>query len=84
MAIKLRNRLSRGLDKPLAASVMFDYPSIDAISAYLLDAIAPVAVETAPPPPTITAKALLRVEELAGMRDTDIEALLDARLVGRR
>src|SRR5581483_7211360 len=84
MAIKLRNQLSRGLDKPLAASVMFDYPSIDAISTYLLDAIAPVAVETAPPPAAVLAKASRRAEELAGMCDADIEALLDARLEGRR
>jgi hypothetical protein len=86
MAVKLRNRLSHGLAtaKPLAASVMFDHPSIDAISTYLLDAMAPVAVETAPPPPAVTAKALLRAEQLAGMGDADIEALLDARLEGRR
>ncbi len=86
MAVKLRNRLSHGLAtaKPLAASVMFDYPSIDAISTYLLDTIAPVAAETAPPPAAVTAKALLRAERLAGMGDAEIEALLDARLEGRR
>jgi SAM-dependent methyltransferase len=86
MAVQLRNRLSQGLAaaKPLAASVMFDYPSIDAISTYLLDTIAPVAAETAPPPGAVTAKALLRAERLAGMGDAEIEALLDARLEGRR
>jgi hypothetical protein len=46
--------------------------------------MAPVAVETAPPPAAVTAKALLRAEQLAGMGDADIEALLDARLEGRR
>jgi acyl transferase domain-containing protein len=86
MAVQLRNRLSRGLamTKSLAASVMFDHPSIDAISTYLLDTLAPVAVETAPPPAASTAKALLPAEEVALMGDVDIEALLDARLEGRR
>jgi hypothetical protein len=64
--------------------VMFDHPSIDAISTYLLDTLAPVAVETASPPPASTAKALLPAEEVALMGDVDIEALLDARLEGRQ
>lgn len=83
MAVQLRNRLSRGLamDKPLAASVMFDHPTIDAISAYLLNVMAP-AVEVAAPRPVV-AKAPLHAE-VAALGDADIEALLDARLTGRR
>ena len=85
MAVQLRNRLSRGLAmaKPLAASVMFDHPTIDAISTYLLNAMAPALAERcaggrSPPRPSLPA------EEVAAMGDADIEALLDARLKGRR
>jgi acyl transferase domain-containing protein len=82
MALQLRNRLSRGLamPKPLAASVMFDHPTIDAISAYLLKAAAPVLAEAALQP--IPPKPSIRAEEVAAMGDADIEALLDARLKG--
>jgi acyl transferase domain-containing protein len=83
MAVQLRNRLAQGLAKPLATSVMFDHPSIEAMSTYLLDAIAPVTVETAPPLAVVRTKAVVRIEELAVMADADIEALLDARLEGR-
>jgi hypothetical protein len=83
MAVQLRNRLSRGLAmaKPLAASVMFDHPTIDALSAYLLNTAAPAVTEVAPRP--IVAKAS-RHAEVAAMGDADIESLLDARLKGRR
>ncbi len=83
MAVQLRNRLSRGLamTKPLAASVMFDHPTIDAISAYLLNVMAP-AVDVAAPRP-IVAKTPLHAD-VAAMGDADIESLLDARLKGRR
>lgn len=84
MAVQLRNRLSRGLAmaKPLAATVMFDHPTIDAIAAYLLNVMLPAA-EVAVPKPAVVAKAPLRAE-VAAMGDADIEALLDARLKGRR
>jgi hypothetical protein len=60
---------------------MFDHPTIDAISAYLLNVMAP-AVEVVAPRPVV-AKAPLHAE-VAAMGDADIEALLDARLTGRR
>jgi len=84
MAVQLRNRLSRGLAmaKPLAATVMFDHPTIDAIAAHLLNVMVP-AVEAAVPKPVVVAQSPLRAE-VAAMGDADIEALLDARLKGRR
>ena len=83
MAVQLRNRLSRGLTmaKPLAATVMFDHPTIDAISAYLLNVMAPAA--EAAMPKAFVAKTPLRAE-VAALGEADIEALLDARLKGRR
>lgn len=83
MAVQLRNRLSRGLAlaKPLAATVIFDHPTIDAISAYLLNVMMPAADVAAAKP--IAAEAPVRAE-VAAMGDADIEALLDARLKARR
>ena len=84
MAVQLRNRLSRGLAmaKQLPPSVMFDHPTIDAVSAYLLNAIAPPPPEAASTP--VPPRPSLHAEEVAAMGDADIEALLDARLRGHR
>jgi acyl carrier protein len=43
MAIELRNRLCRDLDmpRPLPATVVFDYPSVDALAAFLARELVP-------------------------------------------
>jgi acyl transferase domain-containing protein/SAM-dependent methyltransferase len=84
MAVQLRNQLGvgLGLDKPLPATLMFDYPTIDALASYLLGRLAPPAapavlatgMEVAPAP------AVLGEAAVAAMSDADIEALLLDRL----
>jgi acyl transferase domain-containing protein/SAM-dependent methyltransferase len=87
MAVQLRNRLGRGLAmaKAPAASVMFDYPTIDALAQYLLSVVAPVAsnavAETKAPAPA-TASAL-STDAVAALDDAALEALLDARAARR-
>ncbi|HEY4002170.1 MAG TPA: thioester reductase domain-containing protein [Candidatus Xenobia bacterium] len=39
MAVEIRNALSQALGRPLAATVLFDYPTIEAMSKYLLTQI---------------------------------------------
>jgi malonyl CoA-acyl carrier protein transacylase/SAM-dependent methyltransferase/acyl carrier protein len=50
MAVQLRNLLSAGLglEQPLAATLMFDHPTIDALAAYLLERLAPALADTGP------------------------------------
>jgi acyl transferase domain-containing protein/trans-aconitate methyltransferase len=84
MAVQLRNQLGTGLglDKPLPATLMFDYPTIDALATHLLARLAPAApvdtpkvgVELAHTPPVLGEAAV------AAMSDADIEALLLDRL----
>jgi acyl transferase domain-containing protein len=85
MAVQLRNALSTGLgfDRPLPATTMFDYPTIDALAGRFLDLLAP-----APPPlvePTRMAIAMptLGAEAVAGMSDAEVEAALLKRLEGK-
>jgi len=85
MAVQLRNQLGTGLglDKPLPATLMFDYPTIDALATHLLgrvaptDTAAPAAAATAAP---ATAPEALGAAAVAAMSDEEIEALLLARL----
>ena len=48
MAVELRNRLAQQLERPLPATLLFDYPTLRALVAYLADAQpAPAAESTA-------------------------------------
>jgi SAM-dependent methyltransferase len=84
MAVELRNLLGArlGLAKPLSATLMFDYPTIEALAEHLLDHLAampPVAV-------AITTKAALATgarfdaQRLAEMSESEVEAMLLKRL----
>jgi acyl transferase domain-containing protein/SAM-dependent methyltransferase len=83
MAVQLRNLLSKGvgLERPLPASLMFDYPTIEALAANLLERIVPAApaAKTQKTTPA-AAPAVLGKEAVSAMSDAEIEALLLDRL----
>jgi malonyl CoA-acyl carrier protein transacylase len=83
MAVELRGQLSRGLklERKLPATLIFDYPTIEAITNYLLAVVLvfePVAEPTsaaagpAPAPQTST--------DLQALSDDEVEAMLLAKL----
>jgi acyl transferase domain-containing protein/SAM-dependent methyltransferase len=84
MAVQLRNLLGKGLglDRPLPATVMFDYPTIDTLAAYLLDRlITPASPGNAGVvPETARGGEALGADVVAAMSDAEIEALLLDRL----
>jgi acyl carrier protein len=77
MAVELRNALQQVAGRPLPSTLLFDFPTVEGLSGYLLDAItqadakpvAPAPVASAPLPAIADedAEDLLR-EELAKMR----------------
>ncbi|MGE0158273.1 MAG: type I polyketide synthase [Gemmatimonadales bacterium] len=82
MAVQLRGLISSGLqlDPPLPATLMFDYPTIDAIAAHVLERLAPTTpAETVARQDAVPAGAT-RKAEVAAMSDADVEALLLDRL----
>jgi len=86
MAVELRNRLTVGLGlaRPLPATLMFDYPTIDAIAAHLRQealALSPTQPDAAAPAATPAPPTPARSEdEVAQMSDQEVEALLLQRL----
>jgi acyl carrier protein len=81
MAIELRNRLSKalGAKNPLSATLVFDYPTMDALADYLEKDV--LGFE-APAPEASTAHdtTSARAEELQQMDDDQVEAMLMEKL----
>ncbi len=81
MAVQLRNRIGKalGLEKPLPATLLFDYATAQAMAGRLLEILAPPTVESPPVPstgPRGPAPARLDAETVASLSDADIERLL--------
>lgn len=92
MAVQLRGQLTAGLglERRLPATVMFDYPTIDALAARLLDLVAPSdasqrssessAQQSDGDAASAAAAPRLGEAAVAAMTDEEVEALLLARL----
>jgi malonyl CoA-acyl carrier protein transacylase/acyl carrier protein len=82
MTVELRNRLARALrlEKPLSATVLFDYPTMDALAESIeRDMSGPVpepALEPAAPEDPLAGRA----GEIGQLEDEEVEALLLKRL----
>lgn len=77
MALELRNRIGTalGAERPLSATLIFDFPTVDALAEHLAyDALGvPRTTETAE---ESSPELQARVDELAQMNEEDAEALL--------
>jgi acyl carrier protein len=85
MALQLRNQLSKvlGLQADLPATLMFDYPTIERLSAYLLQRLMPADPADTPAQelqPCEDAPMPIGSAAIAAMSDEHIEALLVKRL----
>jgi len=72
MAVELRGRLAGalGLEKPLSATIAFDYPTLDALADHLEDVI------VGPEPASLADPLAGRADELEHLDDEEVEALL--------
>jgi NAD(P)-dependent dehydrogenase (short-subunit alcohol dehydrogenase family) len=82
MAVELRNALIKSLGQPLSATLLFDYPTVDALAGYLTRTfgLEPDG-DREPAASTPTAETTARVE-VAGLSDDEAEALLLKELDG--
>jgi acyl transferase domain-containing protein/SAM-dependent methyltransferase len=82
MAVQLRNQLSKGLglEQPLPATLMFDYPTIEALAQNLLERVAPAEAPAVASVAATAAAPVLGAAAVAAMSDEQIEELLLERL----
>jgi acyl transferase domain-containing protein/SAM-dependent methyltransferase len=78
MAIELRNRLASALrlEHPLSATLLFDYPTMDALASHFENDVLGFSPEEAPEPQPAADILGARAEELEQLADQEIEALL--------
>lgn len=79
MAVELRNALTRSIGQPLPATLLFDYPTVDALAGHLAGRLG-LADDVAPPAMPASAMAARPHSELAVLSDAEAEALLLAEL----
>jgi hypothetical protein len=80
MAVELRNVLASSSGLSLPATLLFDYPTLEAIAGFLGRGLGLVTEEPVEAPPQPVA-VIDRVEELS---DDEVDRLLAARISGKR
>jgi NADPH:quinone reductase-like Zn-dependent oxidoreductase/acyl carrier protein len=79
MAVELRNALGVSLKRTLPATLLFDYPTLETLTDFLLKELSPSEPPISSAPPQ-EARAATAVAELAELSEAEAEALLLAEL----
>ena len=85
MAVELRNRLQRAVGLHLTPTLVFEYPTIEAITELIFQQVftataAPVAEASVPRPPAAERPGLTLPENLNTLSEAELRRLLDAEL----
>jgi acyl carrier protein len=80
MAVELKTRLELSLGRQLPSAMVFDYPTIRALSGVLLEQLFPAAgaTQSAPPAPSPDTSELL--EDIRRLSENELNSLIDIEL----
>jgi acyl carrier protein len=81
MAVELRDRLSSSLalEQPLPATLIFDYPNVEAVASFLRNRIYPQTDAPSGDPGVRERVPVIR-KDIASLSDEEVEALINERL----
>jgi len=82
MAVELRNMIGKGLglDRPLPATLAFDYPTAEAIAKYLARDVLKLEGASAPSAPEAESSPAVRAASIEGLSDAQVEEMLIKKL----
>jgi SAM-dependent methyltransferase len=85
MAVQLRNTLTLGLglERRLSATILFDYPTIEALAGRLHDLVVPESAEPCVTTVTVAQGDRIDAERITQMSEAEVEAELLRRLEGK-
>ncbi len=78
MAVELRNTLSHALARPLPATLLFNYPSVDALVGFLVGNVLKQEVASEPVKPKSRDTASSVLDDIEQISDEDVERQLAA------
>ncbi len=81
LAIELRNALATSLNRPLPATLLFDYPTVNALTDYVMTGVLKLEVATSAAITTVAPTNL--VDSIEDLPDEEVDRLLAARAKGR-
>ena len=84
MAVELRNYLQNILERSIPASLVFDYPNVEALAAYFIKEIFDKSNDSSNPQPEAEANAKSNIENIDDISDEEAEAMLLGRLDSMR
>jgi acyl carrier protein len=78
MAVELRNGVNQGLGRNFPATLLFDFPTLDALAGFLIGELLPGAAEAAAPAPAPDPVAEMdqTIEDVAGMSEEELDTFL--------
>ena len=79
MAVELKNRLEASLGRTLPATLAFDYPTLRGLADFLVNQLFPGVPASASEPEADAPSARL-LNEIRGLSDDQLEALIDTEL----
>jgi acyl carrier protein len=79
LAVELRNTLGTELGQPLSATLLFDYPTIDALTDFILDEVLALEEPAVSKPKGATAAPASLVDSIEDLSDDEVERTLAAR-----
>ena len=86
MAMQLRDRLSKSIEQPLSATIIFELPTIAQLATWILAQLYPDATTVSPTQPPSSPQTHLSsaaIEAVAQLSEEEAEALLIQKLSGR-